>query len=449
MRKIRSQDLNIRKIIDFIKGDIWRIRSGTLPPERSFLLKQLRIVILAFHEFDKDKCSLRASALTFFSLLSIVPATALAFGIAKGFALEKLLEKELLERFKGQEEVISRVITFAHSTLEETKGGLIAGIGLAVLFYLIIKLLSNIENSFNDIWGVTRPRSIGRKLSDYLSMMFVCPILLVMSSSITVFIKTQVTLFTQKIALLGGAFSPVISFLLKGLPYCVIWVLFTFVYLFMPNTKVCTRSGLLGGIVAGTIYQVVQWAYITFQIGVGKYGAIYGGFAALPLFLVWLYMSWLIVLFGAEISFASQNVETYEFEPDSLRVKPSFKRLLGLCIAHLSIKNFCDGERPWSAGKISHTLEIPIRLANRILFELVESQILSEVRTDDGGEAFYQPARNIDTLSINYIIHALDNLGSDNIPIAQYEEMDKISDCVKMLREVVERSDANLLLKDI
>jgi membrane protein len=383
-----------------------------------------------------------------FSLLSIVPATALAFGIAKGFALEKLLEKELLERFKGQEEVISRVITFAHSTLEETKGGLIAGIGLAVLFYLIIKLLSNIENSFNDIWGVTRPRSIGRKLSDYLSMMFVCPILLVMSSSITVFIKTQVTLFTQKIALLG-AFSPVISFLLRSLPFCVIWVLFTFVYLFMPNTKVRTRSGLLGGIVAGTIYQVVQWAYITFQIGVGKYGAIYGSFAALPLFLVWLYMSWLIVLFGAEISFASQNVETYEFEPDSLRVKPFFRRLLALRIAHLSIKNFCDGERPWSAEKISRTIEIPLRLVNRILFELVESQILSEVRTDDGGEIFYQPARNVDTLSINYIIQALDNLGSDNIPIAQYEEMDKISDCVKMLREVVERSDANLLLKDI
>ncbi len=448
MRKIWSQDLNIRKIIGFIKGDIWRIQAGTLPPKKSFLLKQLRIVILAFHEFNEDKCSLRASALTFFSLLSIVPAAALAFGIAKGFALEKLLEKELFESFEGQEEVIARVITFANSMLEETKGGLISGIGLAVLFYLIIKLLSNIESSFNDIWGVTHPRSIRQKLSDYLSMMFVCPILLVMSSGITVFIKTEITLFTHKFALLE-AFSPVISFLLMSLPFCVIWVLFTFVYLFMPNTKVRIRSGLLGGIVAGTIYQVVQWAYITFQIGVGKYGAIYGSFAALPLFLVWLQMSWLIVLFGAEISFASQNVETYEFEPDSLRVKPSFKRLLALCIAHLSIKNFCDGERPWNAVKISRTLEIPIRLANCILFELVESQILSEVRTDDGGEAFYQPARNIDTLSINYIIHALDNLGSDNIPIAQYEEMDKISDCVNMLREVVERSDANLLLKDI
>jgi len=448
MGKIKNLFFGVGKIIGFFRRDVWRIPSETLPPKRSFLLKQIRIIILAFRGFDEDKCSLKASALTFYSLLSIVPAAALAFGVAKGFSLEKLLEKVLFERFEGQEEVITKVIAFAHSMLEETKGGLIAGIGVAVLFYLIIKVLGNIESSFNDIWGVTHARTFGRKLSDYLSIMLICPLLLVMSSSLTVFITTQITLITQKIALLG-TFSPVISFFLKILPYAVIWVLFTFLYIFMPNTKVHFRSGILGGIVAGTIYQIVQWAYISFQIGAAKYGAIYGSFAALPLFLVWLQISWLIVLFGAEISFASQNVETYEFEQDSLQVRPSFKKILALRIVHLCVKNFCNEEKPWSADQISHVLGIPIRLANLILFELTESQILSEVVGTNENETLYQPARHIDMLSLNYVIQALEKRGTDDIPAAESEEINKISDCLKELSSVVEKADANLLLKDI
>ena len=448
MNGIWGKLFDFGKHIDFIRQDVWRIRSGTLPRKRFFLLKQLRIIILAFRGFDEDKCSLRASALTFYTLLSIVPMAAMIFGVAKGFALEKRVQRELFEKFKGQEEVITKVTEFANSMLEQTKGGLIAGIGVAVLFYLIIKLLGNIENSFNDIWGVTHARSLGRKLSDYLSMMLICPVLLVMSSSITVFIATQVTLITNKIALLG-VFSPIISLLLKILPYCVIWLLFTFIYIFIPNTKVHFRSGLLGGIVAGTLYQLVQWIYITFQIGAAKYGAIYGSFAALPLFLVWLQLSWLIVLFGAEISFASQNVETYEFEPDSLRARPSFRKLLALRIAQACIKNFCNGERPLSAEQISHALEIPIRLVNLILFELVESRILSEVRETGDDEPLFQPARNVDTLSINYIIQALDSQGTDNIPVTQSEELTKISHCLKEFTSIVEKSELNLLLKDI
>ncbi len=440
--------LDLKRPIDFIRRDVWRIRSGTLSRNRSFFLKQLRIIILALRGFGEDKCSLRASALTFYSLLSIVPAAAMAFGVAKGFALEKLLQKELLERFRGQEEVVSRVIAFAQTMLDQTKGGLIAGIGVAVLFWLIIKLLSNIESSFNDIWGVTQPRTFRRKLSDYLSIMLVCPLLFVMSSSITVFISTKVTLITREVALLG-AFSPIISLLLKTLPYCVTWLLFTFVYIFMPNTNVHFRSGLVGGLVAGTIYQVVQSVYITFQVGAAKYGAIYGSFAALPLFLVWLQMSWLIVLLGAEISFASQNVETYEFEPDSLRVSFSLKKLLALGITNLCVKNFCNGQRPWSAEQISHALESPIRLVNRLLFELVEAQVLSEVKETNDGQPLYQPHRNVDMLSIDYVLRALERLGSDDIPASRSKELTKISDCLKEFESIIERSEANLLLKDI
>ena len=258
---------------------------------------------------------------------------------------------------------------------------MIAGIGLIVLFWAVIKVLGQIEDSFNDIWGIKEQRTIGRMFSDYLSLMLICPVLIILSSSVTVFVTTQVNLIMEKFSILG-VFSPLVFFCLKLLPYCLLWGLFTFCYIFMPNTKVRFSSGLLAGIIAGTIFQVVQWGYITFQIGVVKYNAIYGSFAVLPLFLVWLQLSWLIVLYGAELSFAHQNVDTYEFEPDALQASHRLKTLLSLQIAHHLIKNFTTGEKPLTARQISHELEIPIRFVNEILFELVKSNILSVTETD-------------------------------------------------------------------
>jgi membrane protein len=438
----------VSKIKDFIKTDIWRIRLEDLPRKKSFFIKQLRIVLLASRGFKEHKCRFRASALTLYSLLSVVPIVALAFGIAKGFGSDKLLEKELLEKFPGQKEVLMQVVNFAHSLLEETKGGLIAGIGVAVLFFIVVKLLSNIEYSFNDIWGIKEQRSIGRKLSDYLSIMLICPFLVIMSSSITVFISTQIAHITERFAFLG-VFSPFIFFMLKLLPFCMIWGVFAFIYIFMPNTKVNFKSGLIAGMIAAAGYQVIQFAYINFQVGVAHYNAIYGSFAALPLFLIWLQISWLIVLFGAEISFTLQNVNKYEFETDCLRVSSSFKKLLSLQTAHLLIKNFSNGHKPLTAMQISHTLEIPIRLVSQILYELVESGIAFESKSEENKEFAYQPARTINVLTIKYIIDALEQRGVDNIPVAQTKELKTLSETLQTFNDTIEKSPANRLLKDI
>ena len=438
----------IGELIHFLKYDLWRIRAGKLPSQKSFLLRQLRIIILALRGFNQDKCSLRASALTLNTLLSIVPLFAMAFGIAKGFQMEKRLENELLDKFTGHEEVIGKVIEFAGAMLDETRGGLIAGVGVAMLFYFIIRLLTNIENSFNDIWGIPQGRSLARKLSDYLSLILICPILLVMSSSLTVFISTQITNITEKIALLG-IFSPLISLGLKVLPYGILWLLFTFLYMFMPNIKVRFGAALLGGIVGGTLFQVVQWVYIAFQIGVSKYGAIYGSFAALPLFLIWLQTSWMIMLLGAEISFASQHVDTYEFEPDALAARPSFRRLLALRIAHICVKNFQKGVSPLSADDISHQLEVPIRLVNMLLYELEKGGILSTVRDEGDSDTRYQPARDINDISLSSVIRALDSVGTDNIPFTQTDELARITTSLQTFQSAIEQSEANFLLKEI
>ena len=438
----------VSKSVQFLKTDIWRLRANKLPANKSFWINQLRIVILAIRGFNEDKCQLRASALTFYSLLSIVPVVAMAFGIAKGFGLEKILEAQIIEGLEGQEDVAERIIGFARSLLENARGGAIAGVGIAVLFWTVIKVLGNIEDSFNDIWGIKKARAFGRKLADYLSVMMICPFLLITASSIAVLLTTRITSIIENLSFLGYV-GDVAIFTLRILPYAVIWVVFTFVYVFMPNTKVNFKAGLWAGIFAGTVYQVAQYAYIEFQVGVSKYGAIYGSFAALPLFLVWLQVSWLIVLFGAEVSFAHQNVETYEFETDCLNVSRAFKKIAALTITHLCVREFLRAQKPLTAEDISHELEMPIRLVRSVLFELTEVRILSEVYTDDRVNIGYQPGCYIDDLTVATILERLDERGIDTLPIVESQDMDKFRETIRRFHDMTANSPDNLKIKEL
>jgi len=440
----------ITRGVGFITTDIWRGRLEDLPFGKSFLIKQLRIIILTLRGFDKDKCFFRASSLTFYTLLSIVPVAAMLFGVAKGFGFEKMLRKELFERFPGeaQQEVLTKVIEFAESMLEATKGGLIAGIGLVVLFWSVIKVLSYIETSLNDIWEIKENRTWGRKFSDYLAVMLISPMLIIVSSSVTVFITSQITQLTNQIELLG-MISPLIFMSFKLIPYALYWVLFSVIYLLMPNTKVNLKAGIVAGILAGTIFQIVQWAYISFQVGTARYNAIYGSFAALPLFLMWVQISWWVVLFGAEFSYATQNVGTYEYEPDSHKVSLAFKKLLTLQITHLLVKSFEKGDRPVTDTEISKRLKIPIRLVHNILYDLVESRVVAETRTRDDQKFGYQPARDIHALTIKFVVDAIEQNGTNSIPIARNEEFGALSAAIEKFREDMEASPANKLLKDI
>jgi membrane protein len=444
MKKIGEK---IQKTTNFIKNDVWRIRRAQLSPGKSVFLKFFRILLLSIRGYDEDKCQLRASALTFYSLISIVPVAAMAFGIAKGFGFEKVLEAQLRNKLAGHEAVLTKVIQFSHSLLENTRGGLIAGVGLVVLLWAVIKVLGQIEYSFNDIWGIKQKRTTGRMFGDYLSLMLICPVILILSSGVTVFITTQVSLIVEKFTILGS-FSSLIFFLLKLLPYTLMGSLFTFLYMFMPNTKVRFSSGLVAGIITGTAFQVVQWAYITFQIGVVQYNAIYGSFAALPLFLAWLQLSWLIVLYGAEISFAYQNVDTYEFEPDVLQASRRLQTLLSLFVTSYLIKNFIRGEKPMTAGEISSQLEIPIRFVNEIIFDLVKSNIVSVAEIEGETERGYQPAIDINSLTIQYVIDAIEKRGINAMHFTDNPEFASLVASLEAFDRKIEQLPENRLLKE-
>ncbi len=440
--------MHISAIIRFLKEDVWRFRAKDLSATKFQMIRNLKIILLAFRGFNEDRCALRAKALTFYSMMSVVPVLALAFGISKGFGMQDVLEREILGNLKGQEEVLKYIMGFAGKMLEEVRGGIIAGVGIILLVYTVFNLLQNIEESFNDIWGTPHSRTFSRKLSDYLSVLFIAPILFILSSSITVFIKTQVTDITDKITILGPV-SPLILLSLNILPFFVIWLLFTFVYIYMPNTRVRFKSGVLGGIAAGTMFVFWQYIYLTLQIGVSRYGAIYGSFAVIPLFMIWLQVSWIIVLFGAEIAFAHQNVDTYEMEPMSDTVSSSLKKILALRIANMCIKNFVRGEPPWSGQQISEALELPVRLTNKLLSDLVQCHVLTETLGKDEKITYYQPARDAGLLTINYVVRSLENLGNDNITYADSDELKKIKKYYAELDITTNKSEANILLKDI
>ena len=438
----------INRLKSFILVDVWQTPLHDKSKRYSFLIRQIRIILVAFRGFMDKHVSLRASALTFYTLLSMVPIAAMGFGVAAGFGFDRKLEEFIVANFKGQEEVMNWIINMSYDVLEGVEGGLLAGIGLIVLIWSVMQVLTNIENSFNAIWEVKKSRSFVRKLSDYLAIMLIAPLLIIMSSSLSVYISTRLESVAQNVVVIQTV-SPYLESAFRLLPYTLVWLLFTLIYMIMPNTKVNFKYALIAGIIAGTVFQITQWGYIHFQIGVSTYSAFYGTFAALPLFLAWLQISWLIVLLGAEISFAYQNVQKYEFEAGSLNISNHDKRLVSLFLMRNIIKNFQEGKEPLTSSVISQELGIPMRLVRDLLFNLVKANVINETVTESPRENGYQPAIDVNLIDIKFVLDRLDSVGTDVITVNESEPWLRLANVHEELINSMKTSTSNVLLKDI
>jgi membrane protein len=433
-------------IISFCKDEIWLLHEKKLPPLSAALIKSLKIALLSAQGFSRDLCPLRASALTLYSLLSIVPVIAMLFGIAKGFGFEKTLTERLIEQAHQQDELVLKVINFAQNLLDSTKGGVVAGIGIVVLFWTIISLIGNIEESFNHIWKIGRNRSVSRKFSDYLSLMLLAPIILIVASSITVLLNTEVTWLITLIELPEFGTWLVIK-VLGLLPLLLMIGLFTFTLIFMPNHKISFRAGLVAGVVTGILYDLLQWAYLSLQIGVSNYNAIYGSFAAIPLFVVWLQIGWMIVLLGCEIAFFLQYYENYRNNNRFSNLSFSLQKVIALQVTHLLIKNFSQLNTPLTADDIAARLVIPIAIIQPILGKLTASHILVEFNIPEEEDDVYQPAVDTNLLTIAFVINALEQCGQNHLPDINQERL--FMDAVNDFKKLMEASKQNCLLRDI
>jgi len=434
-----------KRISHFINHKLWQLRLEKLDKKQGFLLKQLRIFMLAIKGFNEDKCLLKASALTYYTLFSIVPVIALAFAIAKGFGYQEDLKVQILSKFGNQQDILLQAFDYADKMLANTHGGLIAGIGVILLIWSVMKLLSSIENSFNEIWEIKRDRTWVRKVTDYLSIMLIAPIFLVLSGTITVGIETSI----QAISSTYVSLNLISIILLKALAFSLIWGIFAFIYIALPNTKVNFKAGAIGALVAAILFELLQWIYVASQVGVAQYNAIYGSFAALPLFLIWVQYSWYVMLFGSELAFANQNVDHYELENDIINISDRYKRVIALLIANYVVKNFNEGKKPLTAIQIARKLDLPVRLARSIIFEFTETGIFNEIKLDSDKEVGYQPGITDTKLTVKYIIDKLDQKGVNQLPIENSDELEIVNSLMKDMDDVLNTTKGNVLVKDL
>jgi membrane protein len=408
-----------KKWLHYCTDDLWNFRLEELSGWKKCGCKWLRIAVLSVQGFFSDKSTLRASSLTFYTLMSIVPVIAMMFAIARGFGYQDYLRAELLVKFKEQQTALMEIITFAEKLLAQTHEGLIAGIGLILLFWSVASLLGSMEEAFNSIWNVHRMRSWRRLFTDYFALMMTTPFLFILSSSITLFVVNNMDEIVHKMPI-GAVAISTLSFFIQIIPYALFWLLFSFLYVFMPNIKVKASSAMVGGVVAAILYVMVQWGYIYFQVGVNRYGAIYGSFAALPLFLIWLQVSWFILLFGAEVSYAHQTQVSHEFEPALKKASPGFRKMVTLWIAQLAVSRFQQRNKPITLEWIVHHCRIPASLAAPLLEELIACHILVELKS-----GALVPARAADQIRISDVLTALETRGASDFPFIRSKELER------------------------
>lgn len=438
-----------KRLKDLVLRDLWRAPIRELPLYKSFFLRMARITVVSLRGVWTDRLSLRASALTFYSLLAMVPLLAVAFGVAKGFGLQDMLEQAITQQLGGHPDAMKRVVEMSRTLLEEVRGGVVGGAGLMLLLWSAFKVLSHSEVALNDIWGVRKGRSFVRKLTDYIGILLFCPILLFLSVSMTIAAGRYMVRLAQ-VAPLSWLLSPAAGLLMNVLPYCAAWVVFTFVYLTLTHTRVRFLSGLTGGILAGSLYQITQAVYIGFQIGVSRMNAIYGSFAALPLLMVWLNISWFIFLFGAEVCFAHQNIEALHMEQERGKTSFSYRLLLGLCICRLVAKRFADGEPARSAETIASELGMPAHLTNEVLSDLVDAGLVS--RSAPGGEEeanAYQPATALNNLTVARVTEGLMQCGGKDQPTRSSPEFDRAYRSLEGFRKAIEEAPENTRLVEL
>jgi membrane protein len=395
------------RISRFFSTTVWDLEPEAFAGLRRHGVHYLQILALVLKAFRGDQCLLRASALTFTTILSLVPFFALTFAVLKGFGVHNKIEPLILEKVAaGSQETVDQIITYINNTNMTSVGA----IGLVALVLTVVSVLGNIEEAFNVIWGVKETRSFYRKFSDYLSVVITGPLLLLAAVSFTTSLQSQsiVRLLVEK-SYLGDA----LLFIFRLAPYVTIWMALVFLYIFIPNTRVRFRSALFGGVLAGTIWQLAQWGYIHFQVGVAKYNAIYGTLALLPVFMVWIYTSWLIVLFGVEVVCAHQNIRNFRREARSSAYSHGRKELLCLTILESVAAAFHFGRPPRSSTQLAEELDVPIRIVMELLSLLMES---GYILASAGENTTYTPARELEHIAIMDVLATLKNHGDDLKP---------------------------------
>ena len=435
---------NLNQIKTFLLEDIWRVTDDEVSKKKGMLYNAIKIATLSVKEFTERRVVNKASALTYSTLLAIIPILALLFAIARGFGFSNLLEDQFRNGLGGQAQTAETILSFIDSYLSHAKSGIFIGVGLIMLFYTVLLLTHNMERTFNSIWQVKKPRTLYRKMTDYFSMMLLLPLLIMLSSGISIFMSTFLKTMEEFFLL-----APVIKFLVRLTPFVLTWGMFTALYIFMPNTKVKLKFAIVPGILAGSAFQAFQYLYIGSQIWVSRYNAIYGSFAAIPMFLLWTQISWSICLYGAQLCYVAQNLRNFSFSKETENISRRYHDFLCILIMSLICKRFQTEEPPYTAESLSDEHKIPIRLTTTILYELQDLHMIYETPVEgEDEEMAYLPSVDINQMNVAMLLSRLDKEGSEAFKIDR-SQYTNTWDALAKARESYYKETSSILLKDL
>lgn len=413
---------NLKKINKFLRYDIWRFTAAEVGSRRSrFLYQTLRTLLLVIRGFTNKSLGDKAKSLTYSLIFTIIPILAMVLAVAKGFGVQDIIERQLNNSFLGETNIVPVIMEMVQRYLDTAQGGVFIGVGILILLWAVYSFFSSVESTFNQIWNVQKSRSIARQAITYIAILFLIPILIIVSSGLTVFVQSTLS------DLHGGTLSAAHQALHNGgtqfLQFAVCWALFTLMYIAIPNTKVRFLSALIPGILMGTLFQLLQMLSVYIIILLGRTSIVYGAFASVPILLTWLQWTCLLIILGAEMSFAIQNNEQFEYEHDLEKMSRRYKDCITLYLLAHIVSRFENEQPPLTAHELAEPDRLPLRLVNQLLSRLVETGLICKIRDEEDQERRYQPAMDTHRMTVGMVIGRIDEQGTEEFLSGTTQEM--------------------------
>ncbi len=393
--------LDIQRLRDAVREVVWEQDISGMPRLRATLIRLLRGAHAIAHDLTEGQLTLQAMSLVYTTLLSLVPLLALTFSVLKAFGVHNQIQPLLLAFLaplgeKGVE-ITNRIVEF----VENIRVGVLGALGLGLLIYTVTSLIQKTEKAFNYAWRVERTRPFAQRFSQYLSVLTVGPVLVFSALGITASLMST-RLMQRLIAM--EPFGTIIARLTEIVPYLLVISAFTFLYVFIPNTRVRLKSALVGGVIAGVLWETTGWVFASFIATSTKYTAIYSGFAILIMFLIWLYLSWLILLVGASIAFYHQHPEYLVVRRREIRLSNRVREKLALCVMALIGRRYYRNQPACTAEELAQSANVPTRAIESILAAIEHSGIIVQIAREPPA---YLPARPLESVSIKDVFDAV------------------------------------------
>jgi len=432
------------KIDSFFIKKLWKTDEASVSKANSFEIKALRLIYVIIKGFSEEQLILRAMSLVYTTLLSFVPLLAVSFSVLKAFGVHT---RFLIFLYYFLEPLGDSGIDLAMKIIgfvENVKISVLGSIGLSVLIYTVISTIRKLESALNYIWNIKGTRGFSQRFSNYMSVLLVGPVLIFSAIGITTTLMNS-TIMKNLMAI--QRLGPVVYMISRLAPYLLITAAFTMIYVFLPNTRVRFRSALAGGIAAAILWQTIGWIFTSFIVSSAQYSAIYSGFAALILFLVWLYWNFLTLLIGARVSFYMQHPQLLDAGSKMMTLSDRLKERLALAIMFLVGHSFHANKQQWHFASLTQKLGMPSEFVREVLTILVGKGLIVPTH---GEPPAYLPAHDLDTITLNEIISAVRISGEDaHISYKSLASIPEINDIMKHIEQAIDLSLDKKTLKDL